>query len=47
MSDEEMNSIAGHLKEGVISATCEIVLVKLDSNIDRKFDERFLFPGTP
>ena len=39
LSDEKMQAIAGHLKEGKISATCEVVLVKLDAAIDRKYDE--------
>lgn len=38
LSDEDMNVIAGHLKEGIISATCEIVLVKLNASINRKYD---------
>lgn len=39
LGDEEMKSICGHLKEGVISATCEIILVKLNSDISRKYDD--------
>lgn len=39
LSDEEMKAIAGHLKEGIIAATCEIVLVKLDANINRNYDD--------
>jgi len=39
LSDDEMNAIAGHLKEGKISATCEIVLIKLNAKINRKHDE--------
>ena len=39
LSDEEMKAVAGHLKEGTISATCEIVLVKLDATISRKHDD--------
>lgn len=39
LSDEKMDAIGGHLKEGVISATCEIILVKLDANIGRKHDD--------
>ncbi|MBI2650238.1 DNA-binding protein [Candidatus Woesearchaeota archaeon] len=38
LSDEKMKAIAGHLKEGRISATCEIVLVKLNAAIQRKHD---------
>lgn len=39
LSDEGMKSIAGHLKEGVVSATCEIALVKLNASIERKYDK--------
>ena len=39
LGDEEMKAISGHLKEGKISATCEIILVKLDAEINRKHDE--------
>ena len=39
LSDEYMKAIAGHLKEGIISATCEIILVKLNADINRKHDD--------
>ena len=39
LSDEKMTAIAGHLKEGRISATCEILLVKLNGAINRKHDD--------
>ena len=39
LSDVNMDAIAGHLKEGVVGATCEIMLVQLDSRIERKRDE--------
>ncbi len=39
MFREKMKAIAGHLKEGRISATCEIVLVKLNATINRKHDD--------
>ena len=39
LSDEKMRAIAGHLKEGIISATCEVVLVKLNAAINRKYDD--------
>lgn len=39
LSDERMKAIAGHLKEGRISATCEIILVKLNAAIGRKHDD--------
>src|SRR3989338_5691860 len=39
LSDDKMNAIAGHLKEGTIAATCEIVLVELNAAINRKYDD--------
>lgn len=39
LSDEEMKAIAGHLKEGIIAATCEIVLVELNTAISRRYDD--------
>ena len=39
LSDVNMEAIAGHLKEGIIGATCEIVLIHLDLSIERKYDE--------
>jgi len=39
LSDVNMEAIAGHLKEGVISATCEVILIRLNVNIERKYDE--------
>ncbi len=39
LSDVEMETIAGHLKEGVVGATAEIVVVQLNSEINRKYDE--------
>jgi len=38
LGDEEMKSIAGHLNEGKVSATCEIILVNLDGEVNRKHD---------
>ncbi len=38
LSDVNMEAIAGHLKEGIIGATCEIILIVLDAKIERKFD---------
>lgn len=40
LSDVEMESIAGHLKEGIVGATAEIVVIKLDGEINRKYDEK-------
>ncbi|MBI2654541.1 DNA-binding protein [Candidatus Woesearchaeota archaeon] len=39
LSDVNMEAIAGHLKEGTIAATCEIILVKLNAKIERKYDD--------
>jgi len=39
LGDEKMQVIAGHLNEGKISATCEVILIKLDANINRKHNE--------
>ena len=39
LSDVNMEAIAGHLKEGIVGATCEIVLIKLDEDIGRKYDD--------
>ena len=39
LGNEKMGVIAGHLNEGIISATCEIILVRLEAEIDRKYDD--------
>ena len=39
LSDVQMEAIAGHLKEGIVGATAEIVLIKLNINIERKYDD--------
>jgi len=39
LSNEEMNAIAGHLVEGKVAATCEIVLFALKGEINRKYDD--------
>lgn len=38
VSDSSMKAYAGHLKEAVVSATCEIVLTHLDAMIGRQHD---------
>jgi len=38
-SDKEMKMIGGHLKSATVSGTCEVFLVPLKENIERKFDE--------
>ena len=39
VGDSQFNSWSGHLKEAIVSATCEIFLVKLDGIIHRKKDK--------
>jgi hypothetical protein len=39
VGDEKFNSSSGHLKEAIVSATCEIFLVKVEGEIRRKKDE--------
>ena len=39
LSDEKMNAIGGHLKSAVVSAACEIFLVKIDSEVERIYDK--------
>ncbi len=39
LSDEKYNTIAGHVKKLVVSATCEVFLEALDSEIKRGYDE--------
>lgn len=38
LGGKDMKAISGHLKEGKIAATCEIILTKLDMKINRKYD---------
>ena len=39
LSDEKMKAIAGHLKEGTIAATCEIILVELNATVNREYND--------
>ncbi len=39
LSDEKMNTMGGHLKSAVVSAACEIFLVKIDSEVERNYDK--------
>jgi hypothetical protein len=39
VGDSQFNSWSGHLNEATVSATCEIILVKVDEVITRKKDE--------
>jgi len=37
VSDDEMNTFGGHLKEAVVGPTCEIILVEIDGEVEREF----------
>ena len=37
VSDKEMKTYGGHLKEATIAATCEIFLKRINSEVDRKY----------
>ena len=39
VSDREMKAFGGHLKEAVVSATCEIVITEVKGELRRKFDD--------
>lgn len=39
LSDEKKNAIGGHLIEGKVEVTNEIVLLKMDINIERRLEE--------
>ena len=39
LANDGFKTIAGHLVKGVISAACEIVLVKLDAQLRKKYSE--------
>lgn len=36
LANDEFMTIAGHLVKGIISAACEIILIKMDSQIEKK-----------
>ena len=38
-SDSRYHAFAGHVKRLVVSATCELVLVKLKGKMERKYDQ--------
>ena len=40
VSDNEMHSFGGHLKEAVVGASCEIFLTPLQGKLERKYDEK-------
>lgn len=39
LGDEKFQAYGGHLKNAVVSATCEIAIFELDSKIKRKYDD--------
>ncbi len=39
LSNSRMTAFGGHLKEAVVSATCEVTIIEFDSKIGRKYDE--------
>lgn len=39
VADSSMRTFGGHLKEAVVSATCEIMFVAFSEKIERKFNE--------
>ncbi len=39
VSDSEMHSFGGHLKEAVVGASCEVFLTPLQGKIERKYDD--------
>ncbi len=40
VSDETFQTYGGHLKEGIVGATCEIYLTDFEIDIKREFDEK-------
>lgn len=40
LSSDKFECVGGHLKEGIVGATCEIHLTKFDKKIERKMDEK-------
>lgn len=39
ISDESMSALAGHLVEGTVSATLEVILVKFNTSLTKSLDE--------
>ncbi len=39
LADEEHKTFGGHLNEAVVSATCEVIIEKIEGSIERVFDE--------
>lgn len=40
LSNDKFECMGGHLKDGIVGATCEIHLTKFDKKIERKMDEK-------
>lgn len=40
LAREDFSTVSGHLGRAVTSATCEIILTKLNAKLSRKFDEK-------
>ena len=39
LADEKHKTFGGHLNEAVVSATCEVIIEKIEGSIERKFDK--------
>lgn len=40
IADKDMKTLGGHLKECIVSATCEIIITKVEEKIKRKFYDK-------
>jgi len=40
VSDSEMHSFGGHLKEATVGASCEVFITPLQGKIERQYDEK-------
>ncbi|NQV17634.1 MAG: DNA-binding protein [Armatimonadetes bacterium] len=38
LADEKQKTFGGHLNEAVVSATCEVVIEKVEGSIEREYD---------
>lgn len=39
LSDREFNTYGGHMNYGYVSAACEVVIQRINGNVDREFNE--------
>ena len=39
VANNKMQCFGGHLKSGIVSATCEIILKVINTKLDRKYDD--------